>query len=213
MEQFKIPLCYSEAEFTEKRSRFIGRVWHTDTQEAAQARIKQMREQHWDAAHNVYAYIIKSGGIMRYSDDGEPQGTSGMPVLNIFRLSGVFDCCCVVTRYFGGVLLGTGGLVRAYSRAARMALEAAGIGIIGTWERNMISCSYSKFEQVRDEIISFGGHVESTDFGADVVIECLLPKGDAEKFSLRLTELTSGTAELMVTGTELRAIPAADAVD
>lgn len=207
MNEFKIPLGYGEAEFTEKRSRFISRVWHTDTEPHALDHIKEMHEKHWDAAHNVYAYIIRSGGIMRFSDDGEPQGTSGMPVLSVFRSGEIFDCCCVVTRYFGGVLLGTGGLVRAYSHSARLALDASGTGIMWPWTRNMVSCTYSQFERVRDEILGFGGNIDSTDFGSDIVIECVIPHQAIEPFSARLTELTSGTVGLMKMGIEMRAIP------
>ena len=213
MNEFKIPLGHGEAEFTEKRSRFIGRVWHTDTEQQALEHIKEMRENHWDAAHNVYAYIIRSGGIMRFSDDGEPQGTSGMPVLNIFRTGEIFDCCCVVTRYFGGVLLGTGGLVRAYSHTAKLALEAAGTGTMGPWTRSIISCTYSQFERVRDEISGFGGEIDSTDFGTDVVLECVIPRQAMEPFSERLIELTSATASVIEIGTEMRAIPTDSQLD
>ena len=120
-ESYLTPAAFGEAEFTEKRSRFIGRVWPVETEAEALEHLKRMREQHWDATHNVYAYVLREGGIMRYSDDGEPQGTSGMPVLNVFRSREIVNVCCVVTRYFGGILLGTGGLVRAYSRSAKLA--------------------------------------------------------------------------------------------
>lgn len=204
MEKFKIPAGYGEAEFIEKRSRFIGHVWHTDTEAEALVRIKEMREKHWDASHNVYAYIIKSGGIMRFSDDGEPQGTSGMPVLNVFRSGEIYDCCCVVTRYFGGTLLGAGGLVRAYSHTAKLALDAAGTGVMAPWNRNLVSCTYGQFERVRDDIIRLGGTIENTDFGSDVAVECLIPEAQQLLFERSLTELCSGRAEIMYMGTELR---------
>ena len=126
MESYKVPTCSAKAEFVEKKSRFIGRIWVTETEEEALDRIKEMRQQHWDATHNVYAYIIHDGP-MRYTDDGEPQGTAGMPVLEVLRGQNLENVCCVVTRYFGGTLLGTGGLIRAYGRAARDAVQAAGI--------------------------------------------------------------------------------------
>lgn len=204
MEQFKIPAGYGEAEFIEKRSRFIGRIWHTETEAEALAHIKEMREKHWDASHNVYAYIIKSGGIMRFSDDGEPQGTSGIPVLNVFRGGEIYDCCCVVTRYFGGTLLGAGGLVRAYSHTAKLALMEAGTGIMAPWNRNLVSCTYSQFERVRDEIVAIGGILENTDFGSDIAIECLVPEVQQGPLELGLTELCSGRAEIIYMGTELR---------
>ena len=112
MEEYFVPAGDGTAEFVEKRSRFIGRIWNTETEEEALACIRAMREQHWDARHNVYAYLIR-GGAMRYSDDGEPQGTAGMPVLEVLRGAELYNVCCVVTRYFGGILLGAGGLVRA----------------------------------------------------------------------------------------------------
>ena len=104
---------YAEDSFVEKRSKFTGRLWRVETAEEAVAKIKEMRETYWDATHNCYAYILREGNIMRYSDDGEPQGTAGMPMLEVLRHEGLVNVCCVVPRYFGGILLGTGGLVRA----------------------------------------------------------------------------------------------------
>lgn len=205
MKEFKIPLGYGKAEFIEKRSRFIGRVWHTQTEDKALSRIREMREKHWDATHNVYAYIIKSGGIMRFSDDGEPQGTSGIPVLNVFRSGEIFDCCCVVTRYFGGTLLGAGGLVRAYSHTAKLALDAAETGVMSPWSRSLISCTYSQFERVRGEIEVLGGIIENTDFGSDIAIECIIPEIKQEKLENSLTDLSAGTITVLNEGTEMRA--------
>ena len=112
---------YGEDKFEEKRSKFTGRLWHVETAEEAVAKIKEMRETYWDATHNCYAYILREGNVMRYSDDGEPQGTAGMPILEVLRHENLTDCVCVVTRYFGGILLGTGGLVRAYTQGAQVA--------------------------------------------------------------------------------------------
>lgn len=194
MTEYLVPSGFGEAEFVEKRSRFIGRVWLTETEEEAIGRISEMRERHRDATHNVYAYIIREGNAMRYSDDGEPQGTSGMPTLNVFRGEGIFNVCCVVTRYFGGILLGTGGLARAYSHAAKIALEAAGVSVMRLWDRLLISCDYSRYERIKNELDSFGGMTEDTDFGADVVITALLPEGKTESFTERITDITSGQA-------------------
>lgn len=118
-------------EFTEKRSRFIGYACPVKTVEEADAFIGEIRQKHWDAKHNVYAYILREGNIKRYSDDGEPQGTAGVPTLDVLEKSGVCDAAVVVTRYFGGILLGGGGLVRAYSRAAHLALEAGQVVTMG----------------------------------------------------------------------------------
>ena len=192
MTEYFVPSGYGEVEFVEKRSRFIGRVWLTETEEEAIARIKETREMHRDANHNVYAYIIREGNAMRYSDDGEPQGTSGMPTLNVFRGEEIFNVCCVVTRYFGGTLLGTGGLARAYSHTAKLALEAAGVSVMRLWDRVLLSCTYSQYERIRNEIDTSGGVVENTDFGADVVITVLLPEDSTQGFLERIVELTAG---------------------
>lgn len=194
MTEYLVPSGFGEAEFTEKRSRFIGRVWLTETENEAISRINEMRERHRDATHNVYAYIIKEGNAMRYSDDGEPQGTSGMPTLNVFRGEGIFNVCCVVTRYFGGILLGTGGLARAYSHAAKIALEAAGISVMRLWDRLLVSCDYSRYERIKKELESSGGIAEDTDFGADIVITALLPEGNTDGFTERVKDITLGQA-------------------
>ena len=126
MKEYRVPTKDAEAEFVERRSRFIGHLFLTETEEEALARIKQMREKYWDATHNVYAYIIKDGAT-RFSDDGEPGGTAGMPVLQVLQREEMYNVTCVVTRYFGGILLGAGGLVRAYAHSAKIALDAAGL--------------------------------------------------------------------------------------
>ena len=115
------------AEFEEKRSVFIGHAIHIDSEEEAQTFIKEIKKKYSDATHNCWAYILNDGIIARYSDDGEPQGSAGVPVLDTLKKSGVSDAVIVVTRYFGGILLGAGGLVRAYSHTAKLAIEAAGI--------------------------------------------------------------------------------------
>ncbi len=203
------PTAFGEAEFTEKRSRFIGRVWPAETEEEALLHLKEMREKHWDATHNVYAYILREGGVMRYSDDGEPSGTSGMPVLNVFRGREIVNVCCVVTRYFGGILLGTGGLARAYSRAARLALDAAGVSRVGLWTRCLAACPYGLYERVRRELEQAGAILEDTDFAADVSLEFLLPAGGTGTLNERLLELSGGTVEALALGEEFRGVPLA----
>ncbi len=203
------PAAFGEAEFTEKRSRFIGRVWPVETEAEALEHLRRMREQHWDATHNVYAYILREGGTMRYSDDGEPQGTSGMPVLNVFRGREIVNVCCVVTRYFGGILLGTGGLVRAYSRSAKLALERAGISRVGLWDRLLVACPYNLYERIRRELDLAGAITEDTDFGTDVSLELLLPAGGAEALNRRLMELSGGAVEALILGQEFRGVPLA----
>ena len=124
MEEYLVPTAYAQAEFTEKKSRFIGRIWPVETEEAALEKIQSMKKQHYDATHNCWAYIIKDGAV-RFSDDGEPGGTAGMPMLQVLQREGLFNVVCVVTRYFGGILLGAGGLVRAYTKGAKIEIGRA----------------------------------------------------------------------------------------
>ncbi|MGI6028028.1 MAG: YigZ family protein [Candidatus Heteroscillospira sp.] len=206
MKSYLVPHGYGEAEFVEKRSRFIGRVWPVEDEAEAIARVKEMREKHWDATHNVYAYIMLEGGIMRYSDDGEPGGTSGMPTLNVFRAEDIKNVCCVVTRYFGGVLLGAGGLVRAYSNTAKLALDAAGISRMDSWDELLISCAYNQFERVRRLLEDNGAVIQNTDFGTDVLLETLLSQEKSPAFRDALTELTAGTATCDCVGSTFRGV-------
>lgn len=194
MKTYLVPHGYGEAELVEKRSRFIGHVWRVGDEAEALAHLNEMRQKHWDATHNVYAYIIRENGIMRYSDDGEPSGTSGMPTLNVFRQEEVQNVLCVITRYFGGVLLGAGGLVRAYSAAAKLALDAAGIDEMAQWREVLISCSYAQFERVKRLMGEFSAVTENSDFGTDVVIEALLREDQTDEFAAKLTDMTAGTA-------------------
>lgn len=193
MSGYLVPAGYGEAEFCEKRSRFIGRVWPVETESEAIAHIKAMREQHWDATHNVYAYIVRENGIMRFSDDGEPGGTSGMPTLNVFRSGEIQNVCCVVTRYFGGILLGAGGLVRAYSNTAKLALDAAGVSLMTQWENALLSCSYAQYERILRLLEHYEAVVENTDFAADVMLETVIRSDRYGAFAKELADLTAGT--------------------
>ena len=131
MTEYYVPTAPSETEFVEKRSRFIGRVKPVETEEEARAFVEEVRRRHHDARHNCWCYLLREGNVLRYSDDGEPQGTAGQPMLGVFEKEGVTNLVCVVTRYFGGVLLGAGGLVRAYTQSAKDALDGAGISVVG----------------------------------------------------------------------------------
>jgi uncharacterized YigZ family protein len=200
MTTYLVPAAFGQAEYVEKRSRFISRVWPVEDEAQALAHIEEMRRQHYDARHNVYAYIIRENGIMRYSDDGEPSGTSGQPTLNVFRAEGIQNVCCVVTRYFGGVLLGTGGLVRAYSAAAKMALDAAGVMEMAQWRKALIVCAYGQFERVKRLLEDHGAVIEDTDFAADVSFEALLRADVADGFAKTLTDATAGSVECLFHG-------------
>ena len=206
MEEYLVPTGYGEDEFTEKRSQFIGRIWPVETEEEALSKIQEMKKQHYDATHNCWAYIIH-GGAVRFSDDGEPGGTAGMPMLQVLQREGLNNVVCVVTRYFGGILLGAGGLVRAYTRGAKIAVDAAGKSIKRVWTVLYVPCPYSFYERVKLEIEAFGGILRSTDFGAEVDMEILFPQANAQLFLDRLTDLTSGTVEGMEIGQEYRALP------
>ena len=206
MDEFLVPGGDAQAEFTERRSRFIGHIWRTETEEEALAHLKRMRETHWDATHNVDAYIIR-GGATRYSDDGEPQGTAGMPVLDVLRREEVYNVTCVVTRYFGGILLGAGGLVRAYAKAAKLGLDAAGISIQRVWNRYRLDCPYRLFEQVKLLVAAQEGLVADTQFGAEITLTLLLPEGKAETFTQKLTDLTGGQLQPQLLQQEYRAFP------
>lgn len=206
MDEYLIPTQFGEAEFVEKKSRFIGRVWPVDTEEEALAKIQEMKKKHYDATHNCWAYIIKDGAV-RFSDDGEPGGTAGMPMLQVLQREGLFNVVCVVTRYFGGILLGAGGLVRAYTKGAKIAVDAAGKSMKRVWTAVYVPCPYPFYERVRLEAAAFGGILRKTDFGAEVELELLFPEGQVSAFLEKLTDLSSGTVEGMETGQEYRAFP------
>ena len=206
MKPYLVPTKDADAEFIERRSRFIGHIFATDTEEEALARLKQVREAYWDATHNVYAYIIRDGAT-RFSDDGEPGGTAGMPVLQVLQREEIFNVTCVVTRYFGGILLGAGGLVRAYAHSAKIALDAAGRSVKQVWTKVYLPCPYSWFERIRLEVTSFGGVIENTDFGAAVSFDLLLPEAQVEPFLARVLDLSAGTIEGLAGDNVYRAYP------
>ena len=196
MKEYLIPTAPGKAEFVEKRSRFIGRVWPVDTETEALALLKAMREQHYDANHNVYAYIIQAGNLMRYSDAGEPQGTAGQPVLNVFVKEEIENVLCVVTRYFGGTLLGAGGLVRAYAQAAKLALDAAGISVVREWRQVRLRCAYAQYERLHKIAQEQGAVVQASDFAADVILELLVSEPEADGFCAHMLDVSAGTAVL-----------------
>ena len=204
MDEYLVPSEYGEDEFIEKKSRFIGRIWPVETEEEALARIQEMKKKHYDATHNCWAYIIRDGAV-RFSDDGEPGGTAGMPMLQVLQREGLFNAVCVVTRYFGGILLGAGGLVRAYTKGAKIAVDAAGKSMKRVWTVLYVPCPYSFYERVRLEAEAFGGIVRKADFGAEVELELLFPEAKTQEFLDRLTDMTAGTVESMEIGQEYRA--------
>lgn len=206
MDEYLVPTAFGEGEFIEKKSRFIGRVWPVDTEEEALEIIQQMKRKHYDATHNCWAYIIRDGAV-RFSDDGEPGGTAGMPMLQVLQREGLFNVVCVVTRYFGGILLGAGGLVRAYTKGAKLGVDAAGKSMKRVWTALYVPCPYPYYERLKLEVASFDGLIRKTDFGSEVELELLFPENRTEDFIRRLTDLTSGAVETMDLGQEYRAFP------
>lgn len=196
MDEYRTVPAAARAEFTEKRSRFIGSILPVTTEEEAVAFIEQRRSEFWDARHNVYAYILRQGQIQRYSDDHEPKGTAGVPVLEVLRKEGVVDCVVVVTRYFGGVLLGAGGLVRAYSHGAKIALDAAGIAVMRLCAVCRLSCTYAQYSQAEAAVRQFGGVVEDTDFAADVTLCFYLPGDRLPALQAAVTDQFRGALEV-----------------
>ena len=160
-------------------------------------------------AHRVRAYLIKDGPV-RFSDDGEPGGTAGMPTLQVLQREHLFNVTCVVTRYFGGILLGAGGLVRAYARGAKIAVDAAGKSMKRIWTALYLPVPYSWYERMKLEVAAFGGLIRDTQFGADVELEVLLPEAQAAPFLERLRDLSGATLEALITGQEYWAFPLAE---
>ena len=206
MEEYLVPTDFGEDEFYEKKSHFIGRLWPVETEEAALEKIQQMKKQHYDATHNCWAYIIRDGAV-RFSDDGEPGGTAGMPMLQVLQREGLNNCVCVVTRYFGGILLGAGGLVRAYTKGAKIAVDAAGKSMKRVWSCLYVPCPYTFYERVKLEVAAWGGIIRSTEFGAEVELEILVPEAQAQPFLDRLIDMSAANVEGMETGKEYRAFP------
>ena len=202
MSGYLVPFEDGESEFVEKRSRFISHLWRVETEAEARARIEEMKKKYYDARHNCWCYLLKEGGVVRYSDDGEPQGTAGQPMLNVFQREEVTNVCCVVTRYFGGVLLGAGGLTRAYTKGAKDVLDVSGVCRVSLWTMWDVPCTYPLFERMKLEIAACGGVVRAVDYGADITLHAAFPDGGAERFAPRLTELSAGRLEMAAAGEE-----------
>ena len=206
MTEYLIPTGPGEAEFVEKRSSFLGHVRLVETEDEARAFIAEMKKKYYDARHNCWCYIIKDGAE-RYSDDGEPQGTAGIPMLEVFRREGVSNVVCVVTRYFGGILLGTGGLVRAYSHVAKLAAEAAHVI---TYERFItceIICDYTDYDKIRASYQGIGLMTDGVDFAADVTQRLAVRAPEYEAFCASLVELTNGAVLIETTGERFDFLP------
>ena len=195
-DSYLIPAAYGEGRYEDRKSKFIGEIFPVETPEAAIEAIQLVKAKYRDARHHCYAYIIRDGNYMRYSDDGEPQGTAGMPILDVLRRENITNVCCVVTRYFGGVLLGTGGLVRAYTKSAQLGLEAAGINQMSRYSVLLITCPYSLLGVVQNILPEHDCVVEETDYAADVTLTVTLPEGGEALLEQALKDATSAGVEV-----------------
>ncbi len=190
----------AQDEFIENRSRFIGYAKPVSTKEDAEAFIREIRAKHWDATHNVYAYVLRDGQSRRYSDDGEPSGTAGVPVLDVLLKKELTDCVVVATRYFGGILLGAGGLVRAYSHTSKIAVEAAGIVRMSVCCAMQVVCDYGFYTKLSAILTDFGATGLQSDFGEKVTVNFYLPKEKVPQFQATLTEASFGKCSAQTLG-------------
>ena len=211
MDEYLIPFQEATAEVVEKRSRFIGHIWRVASEEGACACIEAARKQYHDARHNCWCYRIREGKLLRYSDDGEPQGTAGQPMLNVFEREDVWDVCCVVTRYFGGILLGAGGLTRAYGGTAKLALNAAGVSRMRLWATMAVPCTYPLYERMKLLVEGCGGSIEDTEYGADILLTVTLPAQRQAELARQVADLSAGTLEPLLVEEGFRPGPREDA--
>ena len=203
MISFFIPAGSGESELIVKRSRFLGHLVPVESEDQARQILAETRKAFHDARHNCWCYRIYDGPE-RFSDDGEPQGSAGTPMLEVFRREDVFNFICVVTRYFGGVLLGTGGLSRAYSDSAKEALLKAGLTRQGEWTAVSFSCAYPLFDRIRTELAALGAVTEDLAYGQDIRIRALLPAESLGNLQARLQEISAGKITVTVSGPVLR---------
>ena len=190
----------ASAEFEEKKSVFIGHAKPVRTEEEALAFIKAKKAEYADARHNVWAYRLRGDILVRCSDDGEPQGTAGVPVLEVLQKSGVTDLVVVVTRYFGGVLLGAGGLVRAYSHGAKIALDAGRIITMALCQTAELVCDYNQYGRLLSLIPEAGGVVTDTQFTDVVEISFQIPGESLPALNRKLADATSGSVQAQAAG-------------
>ena len=187
-------------EFVEKKSRFIGHIAPVTTQEEALEFIQSLKTKYWDATHNVYAYVLRDGQTRRYSDDGEPQGTAGIPVLDVLLKENIVDCAVVVTRYFGGIMLGAGGLVRAYSHGSKIAVDAGGIVTMCLCDLLTVSCDYNFYGRLSSLIPEMGGIIENTEFTDSVRVDFRIDSKLTSLFDEKLFDQSLGKYRCQKTG-------------
>lgn len=188
----------AQGTYTEKKSEFIGQIAPVKTAEQAIAFIEKIKADNRKARHNVYAYVVREGNVSRYSDDGEPQGTGGVPVLDVINKAGLTDVCVVVTRYFGGVLLGANGLVRAYSQACSLAISEADIMEMYECSKVSFSCDYNLYGKIKYILPEFEVITEREDFADTVGMDLLVKTELADAFIKKLTDLSNGQLEFEI---------------
>jgi uncharacterized YigZ family protein len=189
---YKTVLQEAQAEIVIKKSRFIARLLPVKAPEEAAALLAKIRSRHWDAAHNVWAYLLRDGQQKRYSDDGEPQGTAGMPTLEAIARGGLTDCLCVVTRYFGGTLLGASGLTRAYAQSAAAAIKAADVLTMAPCQTLLVTCDYAFYGRLPALAADCGGAVLQSEYSDTVAVTLRIRRETAEQFAAALREASMG---------------------
>ena len=213
MQNYKTVLQEAEAEFTEKRSRFIARVAPVQSEEEALAFLEKVRTKHREARHNVYAYIVRENNISRFSDDGEPSGTAGLPVLNVLARQNLTDVCIVVTRYFGGILLGAGGLARAYGKSAADGILAAGACEMIYSEVFSVTVDYSLLGKIQHVLEEKGFHVLGTAFGAMPTLSVATESARKEELIKALTNAAGGKISIASCGEKYFAKPLTENIE
>lgn len=196
MESYTTVEHSSVFEYEDRKSVFIGECIPVSSEDEAQAFISRVKKKYSDARHHVYAYVLRSNSLMRFSDDREPQGTAGMPVLDVIRKNGCTDTAIVVTRYFGGTLLGTGGLVKAYTSAALGALQGANVITYDIYVSLKISVSYSDYQKIVSRFSDMGFFAEDTQYADNINVFGKIKKENADSFTLTLSEITAGRCEI-----------------
>lgn len=192
MQEYKTVEKEASDFFIEKKSKFIGYAKPIKTQEEAVEFISKIKSKHWDATHNVYAYVLRENNIQRYSDDGEPSGTAGVPVLDVMLKESLVDVCVVATRYFGGTLLGAGGLVRAYSHTSKIALEAAGIITMAQCSVMSAEVDYSFYDRLNILLSDFSAVILNTSFSDKVCVEFSVKENIVDLLNAKLVDVSNG---------------------
>lgn len=196
MQEYKTVEKEASDFFIEKKSKFIGYAKPVKTQEEAVEFISEIKSKHWDATHNVYAYVLRENNIQRYSDDGEPSGTAGVPVLDVMLKESLVDVCVVATRYFGGTLLGAGGLVRAYSHTSKIALEAAGIITMAQCSVMSAEVDYSFYDRLNILLSDFSAIILNTSFSDKVCVEFSVKENIVDLLNAKLIDVSNGKYSL-----------------